>query len=196
MTIDKESLIIENKRIYLRPLRVEDVTDEYINGLNDSEVNRYLVNVRKNVQTRESVEKFVHSNMENPSSILFGIFLKDRAEPLIGTVRVSEIDFFHYTASVGVCLFAKQKWKKGYALQAVKMVKNYLFEVLCLHYLEAGANAHNKDSINLFIRAGFSEWYRVKNKYRHIDTFEEVIYFVVINPSFDISLLKLRNVRG
>jgi RimJ/RimL family protein N-acetyltransferase len=54
MIIDKESLRIEDERIYLRPIDVEDITNGYISGLNDPEVNRYLVNVRKNIQTRES----------------------------------------------------------------------------------------------------------------------------------------------
>jgi RimJ/RimL family protein N-acetyltransferase len=189
MKIDKESLLLENDRIYLRPLRVKDITNEYIRGLNDLEINRYL-EVRRNVQTRESVEKFVISNMEDQSSILFGIFIKNSREPFIGTIRAHGIDFFHYTASVGICVFAKRAWKKGYALQALKLVKDYLFGVLGLHYLEAGAYAKNINSIKVFTRAGFAEWYRVKDKIRLINSFEEGIFFSAINTSFDTSLLK------
>ena len=192
MKIDKESILLENDRIYLRPLRIEDITGEYVQGLNDTEVNRYL-EVRRNVQTRESVEKFVISNMEDPSGILFGIFIKNSREPFIGTIRAHGIDFFHYTASVGICVFAKRAWKKGYAFQALKLVKDYLLGVLGLHYLEAGAYAKNKSSISAFTRAGFLEWYRVKDKFRLVDSFEEVIYFSVINPSFDMSLLTQTN---
>jgi RimJ/RimL family protein N-acetyltransferase len=190
MKIDKESLLIKNENIYLRPLRIEDVTDEYVSGLNDVEVNRFLVNVRQCVQTRESVEKYVMSNFDDPSAILFGIFTRNGSKKLIGTVHVLEIDFFHYIASIGICLFAKQVWKKGYAFQALQLVKDYLFRVLRLHYIEAGVYVENKNSIDLFTRAGFSEWHRVKNKFRLVDSFEEVIYFAAINQSFDISLLK------
>ena len=189
MKIDKESILLENNRIYLRPLRIEDITGEYVQGLNDTEVNRYL-EVRRNVQTSESVEKFVISNMEDPSGILFGIFIKNSREPFIGTIRAHGIDFFHYMASVGICVFAKRAWKKGYALQSLQLAKDYLFGVLGLHYLEAGAYAKNINSINLFTRAGFAEWYRVKDKIRLIDSFEEAVYFAAINPSFDTSLLK------
>ena len=190
MKIDKESILLENDRICLRPLRTEDITDEYVQGLNDSEVNRYLVSVSQTVQTHESVRKFIVSNAENPSSIFFGIFIKNSQEPFIGTIRVHGIDFFHYTASIGICIFAKWAWKKGYAFQALKLVKNYLFGVLGLHYLEAGAYAKNKSSISAFTHAGFLEWYRVKDKFRFVDSFEKVIYFSAINPSFDTSLLK------
>jgi RimJ/RimL family protein N-acetyltransferase len=190
MKIDKESLLLENDHICLRPLGTEDITDEYISGLNDPEINRFLVNVRQAVQTRETIGEYVISCYESSTAILFGIFIKnDDSKTPIGTVHVSEIDLFHHTASVGICIFAKRAWKKGYASQAIKLVKDYLFGVLCLHYLEAGAYAKNKSSISAFTRAGFLEWYRVKEKFRLVDRFEEAIYFSAINTSFDMSLL-------
>jgi hypothetical protein len=70
MVIDKEKLLLENDIISLRPLQVKDITDTYINGLNDPDVNRYLVDARRNVQTQESVEKYVRSNLENPFATL------------------------------------------------------------------------------------------------------------------------------
>lgn len=189
MEIDKKSLLLENGRIYLRPVCIEDITVEYVNGLNDPEVNSYLVDVRKHRQTIESVKKFVVLNFEAPSDILFGIFVKHNPGPFIGTIRAHDIDLFHYAANIGICIFAKRAWKKGYALQAVNMVKDYLFKKQKLHYLEAGTYSKNINSINLFTRAGFLEWYRVKDKLRHEISFEETIYFAAINPSFDMSLL-------
>lgn len=190
MKICKESLILENKSIYLRPLQVKDITDEYVNGLNDPDVNKYLVNVRLNVQTSKTVEKYVKSNRENPLAILFGIFVNHDAKPLIGTVYVSGIDFFHFLATIGVCLFAKGAWRKGYGFCALGMVKDYLFGQLELHYIEAGVYAENEQSIKLFKRVGFSEMYRVKNKYRYADSFKDVIIFGLINHSFDLSNLQ------
>ena len=193
MKIDKESLLLENDHIDLRPLTPKDITDEYVNGLNAPEVNRYLVDVRQCVQTWELVEKYVILNLENPSSILFGIFIKNGQESFIGTIRVHEIDYFHYSATIGICIFDKRVWKKGYALQALHLVKDYLFEELGLHYLEAGVYANNINSINLFTRSGFIEWFRVKDIFRFIDGFEEAIYFAAINPHFDISFLFRKN---
>ena len=193
MKISKESLFLENDSIYLRPLKVNDITDEYVNGLNDPEVNKYLVSVRQKVQTFKSVEKYVRSNMENPHAILFGIFIKNKPKTLIGTVHVSNLDFFHFIASIGICLFLKRVWNKGYAVKALIIVKEYLFGTIGLHYLEGGAYAENTNSTKLFTRAGFSEMHRVNNKFRHVDSFKEVILFGIINPLFDVSLLKQNN---
>jgi RimJ/RimL family protein N-acetyltransferase len=190
MIIDKDSLLLENDHICLRPLNIQDITDEYVFGLNDPEVNQFLVDVRRSVQTRESVKKYVQSSFETPTALLLGIFVKDDSKRMVGTIHISGIEFFHFTASIGVCLFARQFWKKGYALQAIRLVKEYLFGVIGLHYIEAGVYAKNLNSINVFTRAGFTEWYRVKDRYRHIDSFEEVICFAAINPFFDMSILR------
>ncbi len=116
MNICKESLLLEGDNIDLRPLLTDDITVDYINGLNDPGVNKYLVSVRHEVQTSKSV----YCNMEDPLAILFGVFLKNNLKPFIGTVHVSGIDCFHYTASIGICLFLKQYWGKGYGLQALE----------------------------------------------------------------------------
>ena len=183
-------LCLNGEEIYLRPLKAEDVNQNYINGINDPEVNKYLVDVRLNRQTYESIVNFVEYNWREDSCILFGIFYENKEKKLVGTTRISGINWYHYNASVGICLFDKTIWNKGLASQAVELVKKFLFNNLSLHYIEAGAYAINQASIKMFQRAGFREAYRVKNKYRLINTFEEVVYLAAINNGFKESSLK------
>ncbi len=187
IVIDKNNLLLKTERIYLRPLKKEDITNEYIEGLNDPEVNQYLL--FRHVQTFISVSEYVCKNLESSTMILFGIFLKDDPSPFIGTIRISDIDLFHYLANVGVCLFAKRVWKKGYAVEAMKAIVKYAFSDIGLHYLEAGAYVENTNSIELFRRAGFSETHRIKNKYRHGRKFKEVVCLGIENNDFEESLL-------
>ena len=49
---------IDGKRIFLREVRVEDVTDTYYKWMNDSEVNQFL-ETRYRPQSLKSIEKFV-----------------------------------------------------------------------------------------------------------------------------------------
>ncbi len=190
MKLDKKTILLQDSRIILRCLQPGDVTEEYVAGLNDPDVNRYLVNVRRHAQTRKTVEEFVTLNQQTPSCLLFGIFVVNDVQPFVGTVRVSDLDFFHFSASIGVCLFAKRAWSKGYAHAAVELIKDFLFNTVGLHYLEAGMYAENTDSIKLFAHCGFSEVYRVENKFRHVDTFKSAVYFAALNPKFNGSALK------
>lgn len=191
MKINKEGLVIESDSVSVRPLKVTDITNEYIDGLNDPEVNKYLV-VCQNRQTRGSVTRYVQADWDNPLSILFGIFIKDNKHPFVGTIRVHNIDLYHFSAIVGVCLFAKRAWKKGYACNALHLVKKYLFEDIQLHYLEARIWAENMNSIHCFLHAGFVEQYRITNRFRLVDRYEDAIMFAAINPRFDMSLLRNR----
>jgi len=188
--INKQGILLQTDHILVRPLRVTDVTEEYIASLNDPDVNQYLVAVRRHRQTKDSVTHYVEADGNNPLSILFGIFIKEDKNSFIGTVRVHNIDFFHFSASIGVCLFAKRAWKKGYACNALRLIKEYLFKDVQMHYLEAGVYAENLNSISCFLQAGFVEQYRVSKKYRHVDSFEDTIFFAALNPLFDSSLLK------
>lgn len=189
--IDKQGIVLQDDDMLVRPLKVTDITDEYIDGLNDPEVNHYLVAVRQQRQTRDSVTDYVQADWDDPLSILFGIFLRNDGKSLVGTVRVHHIDFFHFSASVGVCLFAKRAWRKGYAHRALRMVKDRMFAELKLHYLEAGVYADNAESLNCFLRAGFVERYRVSSKFRHIDSFADVVFLAAMNDAFDPNFLKV-----
>lgn len=183
MAVNKNTLLLETERMSLRPVRESDITDEYVDGLNNAEINRYLVLRQK--QTLSLVREYVEINWDSPAAILFGLFLKNDPFPFIGTIRISEIDMFHYLATVGVCLFAKRAWKKGYAIEALKAVADYAFRDIGLHYLEAGAYADNSNSIELFRKAGFTETHTVRNKYRHGNEFKDVIYLGIVNKDFD-----------
>ena len=81
MVINKDFLIIFDDEIYLRVLQIDHINEEYIHGLNDPDINKYLVDVRRNVQTRESVKAYVISKFDNPFDILLGIFLKKGTFP-------------------------------------------------------------------------------------------------------------------
>ena len=184
------NFVISGKRIYIKILQKNDITNEYIEGLNDPEVNRYLVHVKNKVQNRKLVEEFVDRNIKDPHSCLFGIFHKNKNNKLIGTVRIHEISPIHFCARIGICLFKKEFWGQGIGSEAISMVSNLAFDRFGLHYLEAGIYIENKASIKAFTTSGFHHSYKVKNKYRLEEQFSDVVFLYIINTKFDLALLK------
>ena len=75
--ISKQSLILQTVNILVRSLEIIDVTDEYIAGLNDPDVNQYLVAVGQHRQTTDSVTNYVEADWNNPLSILFILFFSE-----------------------------------------------------------------------------------------------------------------------
>ena len=179
---------IRTRRLVLRPLNARDVTKAYVDGLNNPDVNNFLVDVKRRKQTPAGVRRFVRSNALSRDAVFYGIFL--RGGGLIGTVRAYNISLFHFICTVGICLFDKGAWGKGYGTEALKGVCGDLFKRAGLRYIEAYVYARNKASLRLFKKAGFKAISGIKNKYRYGTGFQDVVLYGLINRSFDMRLLK------
>ena len=80
------SPLLFGKEIFLRRLSPDDVTIDYVNWLNDPEVNQYL-ECRHNKHTLSSTKDYVSElSSEDSSQLLFGVFTS-QGERHIGTIN-------------------------------------------------------------------------------------------------------------
>jgi ribosomal-protein-alanine N-acetyltransferase len=146
---------IITQNLYLRPLEVSDITPEYINALNDPEVVR-LTEARHQKWTEENVRKYVlDSNVEGVSQ-LFGIFLKE-SDKHIGNIRLFNFNEKHRRAELGIMLFDKSQWSRGYGTESIIAITDYAFNELKLHKICADYYALNNASARMFRKAGFQD---------------------------------------
>lgn len=157
-------IILEFEGGYLRPLRPVDVHLDYISGLNDQEVNRYLEVAKHIPQTEQSVSEFVRSNQKSFDALLFGIW-RTGDNRHCGTIRLHQIEYFHKTAYVGVCLFDKSTWGNKLGSKVIKAVTRWALETLGLHWIEAGIYTENIASQRAFLAAGYEWVYDISGKY-------------------------------
>lgn len=148
----------------LRPLLAADVHPGYVAGLNDPEVNRFLVNVRNARQTAASVLEFVEQNLLAPDAILFGIWCQgDKLH--CGTVRLHNLGLQQDQARIGICVFDRRRWGKGVGTSALRTVSEWACGILGVSAIEAGVYAENMASQKIFVAAGY-EWRKdVANTY-------------------------------
>jgi RimJ/RimL family protein N-acetyltransferase len=135
----------------LRPLQEQDVSDAYVDGLNDPRVSQTLVGPRKQRQTLESVRAYVGQNWRDDRSILFGVYI-DGA--LRGTVRLYHIDDAG-EAVMGIALFDTGYWGRGWGSRCIRRVADYAVSELGLRRIVAGSYERNIGAIRSFARAGF-----------------------------------------
>lgn len=140
----------------LRPLLPADVHPGYVAGLNDPEVNRFLVNVRNARQTTASVLEFVEQNLLAPDAILFGIWCQGDTLHC-GTVRLHNLGLQQDQARIGICVFDRRRWGKGVGTSALKTVSEWACGTLGVSAVEAGVYAENMASQKIFVAAGY-EW--------------------------------------
>lgn len=72
----------------------------------------------------------------------------------VGVVDLFEYDPLHQRAGVGITILAGQR-RRGYARQALELVKDHARQVLRLHQVYATVGAANAASMRLFRVAGF-----------------------------------------
>jgi RimJ/RimL family protein N-acetyltransferase len=185
----KKEVHLKTKRLDLKTLRVRHISDQYVNGLNDGQVNKFLMAPRQRKQTRKTVRDYVEANLNSPSGLLFGLFHKTTGD-LIGTLRVHDISYFHYSCCLGICLFDRSYWGKGYGQEALKETVHFAFKKLRMHYIEAGIYQGNRPSVQLFKKCGFRKVATHRDKYRYDASFRPVLIFGKTDPDFNVKLLK------
>jgi RimJ/RimL family protein N-acetyltransferase len=134
----------------LRPLRVEDVTDRYVAGINDPAVSRFLISATNGKMTRESICARVQADWTDPNAILFGIFV---ADVHCGNIRVHEIT--REQSQIGVAVFDVGKQRRGYGAIAIAAAADYVVNGLGSRRVVAGIDHRNEVSKKAFSRAGF-----------------------------------------
>lgn len=144
---------IETPRLYLRTLLASDVSQAYVDWLNDSEVNRYL-ETRLTVHTLDSCGEFVRNCNSSKSEHLLGIFFKE-TNTHIGNAKLGFINDIHSRAQISLFIGDKAFWGRGLAKEVVHSVTEYGFDQIGLERIEAGCYEGNFSSLRVFLSVGY-----------------------------------------
>jgi len=141
------------ERLHLRQFTVDDITPEYIDALNDKEVVQYTDARHTSWNVENSKEFVLDSNVEGKRELI-GIFLKDSGKH-IGNIRL-HFDNRERRVALGIMIWDKTQWGKGYATEALNAVSDYVFDDLGYHKLWADYYyGENVASYRMFAKTGF-----------------------------------------
>lgn len=169
---------IEGKKIFLRRLTEDDVTEDYVRWMNDPEINQYLES-RFSTQTIESIKIFIRT-VTNDENYQFGIFVKETGKH-IGNIKVGGVNPIHKYADIGFIIGEKEYWGKGFASEAIKLATDFAFRILGLHKIWGGAYASNIASIKAFLKNGYEQEGIKKSQYFCQGKYVDDIIFGKIN---------------
>jgi diamine N-acetyltransferase len=88
----------------------------------------------------------------------------------IGSIDLFEFDPLHKRAGVGILIFEKERGK-GFASEALELLKDYVFGTLQLHQLYCNVTPDNPASLTLFKKHGFTicgtrkDWLQLNGKW-------------------------------
>lgn len=140
------------RRLMLRPLTADDVSDRYVGWLNDPEVTRYL-EPRDRPATRAAILHYLQRFAGGPDEIFAIIERAGGAH--VGNVTLNHVHPVHLTADTGLLLGERDRWGQGYASEAWSLVLRHAFDDLRLRKVIAGACEPNRASLAVLHKLGF-----------------------------------------
>lgn len=173
-------MILTSKNIQLRALEPEDIsilyewenqTDYWLDSQTLHPYSKHLLNQYLKDASRDIFEM---------KQLRLVIILKEN-NAVIGFIDLFDLNIKNSRAAVGILIGEKQNKNKGYASEAIQLIKNYAFKILNLNQVYADIIENNKASKRLFEKNGFIKTAKKKN-------------WVQLNRQFlDVSLYQLIN---
>lgn len=155
--IDHATLpVLTGARCTLRPLRVDDVTQRYVDWLNDPAVNRHLES-RFATHTLDTTRAFLAAQLTSGTACFFGIWAAldgGGAERHVGNIKLGPIERNHLTSDLGFVIGERDHWGRGLASDAINTVVAFGFG-LGLKKVTAGSYEDNPGSAKALLKAGF-----------------------------------------
>ena len=144
---------LRSKRLLLRELTSDDVTERYASWLRDPDVNQFL-ETRFEEQTLEKIRAYVCDQKQRTDSFLLGIFALDGIRH-IGNIKLGPINPHHSSAHISFLIGDRQSWARGFASEAVRVVTDWGFNTLGLERIEAGCYEKNLGSLRVLLNCGY-----------------------------------------
>ena len=173
--------IIENKRLILKPLTLEHLSQEYVEWLNDIEVYKYLETGGN--YTLDMLKEYL-IDVEKKDIYFWGIHLKENSLH-IGNIKIDPVNSRHGIAEYGIMMGRKSEWRKGYAKEASLSILNYCFNELRIRKITLGVVKDNTSALNLYKRIGFEIEGIYKKHGFYLDKFCDVARMALFNPNLN-----------
>ena len=166
---------IVGERLYLSPMNVEDA-ETYVKWLSDRRVSDNL-GMTSSVGTIPGEKEYIESRKGN--SYDFSIVLND--DTLIGNISLMNVNLISRKATLGIFIGDEENRSKGYGTEAMKLLVDYVFNILGLHNIDLNVFAFNEQAIRAYEKVGFKEYGRRHESYFLDGKFYDEISMEIIN---------------
>ena len=139
------------EEVQLRILQEKDVTDKYVNWMNDYEVVKFTEQ-HSFTHTKEMVNEFVTKKFNSKCDFLFGIYFNNNH---IGNIKLGPINTNNLISDISYFIGDKKLWGKGIASKALMSVIHFAFNTLKLEKINAGYYQEAVASEKLLNKCGF-----------------------------------------
>ena len=172
--------------VYLSPISLDDV-EKYAEMVNDIKVSVGLGYLSyTNIIDFESEKEFLISVKKEK---MFAVRLLEN-DNLLGNIGFNSVDLLNRTATMGIMLGNSNYQRKGYGIEAVKLILDYGFSFLNLRNISLSVFEYNEAAYNLYKKVGFKEVGRLRKAVEIMGKTYDVIIMDMLKEEFQSVYIK------
>jgi len=172
--------------VYLSPISLDDV-EKYAEMVNDIKVSVGLGYLSyTNIIDFESEKEFLISVKKEK---MFAVRLLEN-DDLLGNIGFNSVDLLNRTATIGIMLGNPNYQRKGYGIEAVKLILDYGFSFLNLRNISLSVFEYNEPAYNLYKKVGFKEVGRLRKALEIMGKTYDVIILDMLKEEFQSVYIK------
>ena len=172
--------------VYLSPISLDDV-EKYAEMVNDIKVSVGLGYLSyTNIIDFESEKEFLISVKKEK---MFAVRLLEN-DDLLGNIGFNSVDLLNRTATMGIMLGNSNYQRKGYGIEAVKLILDYGFSFLNLRNISLSVFEYNEPAYNLYKKVGFKEVGRLRKALEIMGKTYDVIILDMLKEEFQSVYIK------
>jgi RimJ/RimL family protein N-acetyltransferase len=171
-------------RIVLREYRKEDL--ESIRGwVNDPEIADNLSDIFLYPSTLNQTESFLNYVLDGKSDKEAHFIIAEKeTESYIGQIDLMGIDWKNRCAELGIVIGQKECLGRGIGTEAIRLLLMFAFDRMNLNRVELRVHDYNERAYNCYLKCGFREEGRLKQRHFYQGTYGDVILMAVLKEEF------------
>src|SRR5688500_4541717 len=173
---------LSSERLEYKPLDSSYCTPQYLQWLNDPEVNRYLEIF--DTYTEAQLKQYLASVEANDRLLFWAIHIKSNGKH-IGNIKIDPINRYHGYGEYGIMMGDREEWGKGYAAEASRTIIDYCFREEGLRKITLGVVAENAGAVHLYKKLGFETEGTYKKHGLYNGRYCDLLRMALFNPKPD-----------
>jgi len=146
-----KNIDLESERLIFKRLSREHISADYVDWLNDTEVNMYLET--RGDYTIDLLKLYIEEQYKN--EVYFWAIHRKDTNNHIGNIKIDTINFETNSGEYGILIGDKLSWGKGFANEASKEIIKYCFNEIKLSQITLGVIEENINAVILYKKMGF-----------------------------------------
>lgn len=175
--------MFEGTKVILRSLELSDL-EEMIASWNNLELRMNTGNTI--AQSRNDLEEFIKNSWDlkkNEKGYIFAIENKSSQE-FLGHCSLFILNTTVRSANLGIFIYRKENWNKGFGTDAMKVLLYIGFNYLNFHRIELGVYPSNERAIHVYKKIGFQEVGRKRDNRFMNGAYRDEIIMDILKPEW------------